>query len=121
MRVHDAIVVMRPDLAPLIIDQATRLGLDSINYEQRYTLEKVKAKRKSAYLPNDGITITGEVLLVGSKEHVAIFIQSNERWFRTSPICEVVRLDNEILLETVNSVYLLTEADLPNHPPKMNV
>jgi len=83
--------------------QSTDLGLDVILKDGTYNLSKQLS-----------VTITektldyGKVMIVGSKEHVALFI-SNYRgdWFRTSPIVSVERFGTDLRIKTQNSLYNL--------------
>lgn len=108
MKVHSAIVEARPELETLIKSNAKKLGLDIIDFEKFYTLKKLGAKVSSPRGYPDAYTVTkGKVCLIGNDELVAIYVNGISDWFKTSGIVKVKTVKEGILLETLNSVYLL--------------
>lgn len=108
MKVHEAIIESKPDFVAPIKANAKKLGLDVIDFEEYYTLKKLGAKMSSPRGYPDAYTVCkGTVRLIGNEELVAVYVAGISEWFKTSAIVKVKTVKEGILLETLNSIYLL--------------
>jgi hypothetical protein len=91
----------------LVKEQAIALGLDAIDYESYYKLYKIGTK--SNFYEEPVFTVKGHVSLIGSEKHVALYIQGLRDWFRTSSIVSCEKKGKDIIIQTANSIYKLSE------------
>lgn len=89
---------------------AKTMGLDQIDFEGEYCLEKTGAKNKSPFFPDKGIERHGKPIIVSDGEYIWILIHSAFGWFKTSPIVSFKKDGNKFLIETENSFYTMTLA-----------
>ena len=89
---------------------ATTMGLDQLDFESEYEIEKTGAKNKSPYFPDKGLKREGKPVIVSDGEYIWILLQSNLDWFKTSPIVSFKKDGNKFLIETENSYYTLALA-----------
>ena len=108
MKIHKAIDDATADTVRQI---AETKGLNDINYEVCHRLYKIGNK-----LPTGTIEMmekkcvgAGEIRVIGSDSHVALYISSLREWFRTSPIISCKKKDSCVIVETNNSFYELVE------------
>lgn len=97
-----------------ILASAKTLGLDKIDFEKTYVVNKKAAKNKSSNdYPDSFHVCTGNIYLIGDEngQHVwlGIFGTGSFEWFKTSPIKAVTAIGTCFELETENSFYLLME------------
>ena len=104
MKVHSG---LNDKIMDLVKEQAIALGLDAIDYESYYRLYKLGTK--SNYYEEPVLTIKGYVSLIGSERHVALYVQGLKDWFRTSNIVSFEKKGKDIIIQTANSVYKLSE------------
>jgi hypothetical protein len=104
MKVHSG---LNDKIMDLVKEQAIALGLDAIDYESYYRLYKLGTK--SNYYEEPVLTIKGYVSLIGSERHVALYIQGHRDWFRTSSIVSCEKSGEDIIIQTANSIYKLSE------------
>jgi hypothetical protein len=99
---------------PLVEDKETvktlarKTGLNKIKAKPMYSLQKTGAKNPSAMGYSDRMDCgSGNVLIVGTKEHVWIAVLGPNTWFKTSPVLSCTPIDGGFKIETENSHYEL--------------
>lgn len=113
LKVHSA--VKEPEL---VLEEAKRLGLLSLEEKTSYNLRKLggKTDRPSGF-PHAYNVIDGHVMLIGGKKEdgtiwVTLYFQGRGmdcQWFRTSPILSFTKMGSKNFeLETENSFYLIS-------------
>lgn len=110
MKIHK---VIDDSTADLIKELALTKGLDVINFESPYRLYKVGSKIDKDIIEMMERRRVGQgfIQLVGSSNHVAIYITGLREWFRTSPVLSCKKKDACIIIETNNSFYELVEEE----------
>lgn len=90
---------------------AKKLGLDKIDFDKQYSLDKRGAKKSSPYGYSDKMHVEkGDISLCSSDGYIWIVINGHGfNWFKTSPIVKFGKDGNTFLIETENSYYTLTE------------
>lgn len=92
----------------MVKDMLTKLGLNQIDSTVQYNLIKIGSKFQT-YEEEKIIVRGGIVQIIGSQQHIAIFVSNNKgTWFRSSPVVGVVISGKTIKIETENSLYKLT-------------
>ncbi len=104
MKIHSG---LNDKIMDLVKEQAIALGLDAIDYESYYKLYKLGTK--SNYYEEPVFTARGYVSLIGSERHVALYIQGLRDWFRTSSIVSCEKKGKDVIIQTANSMYMLSE------------
>lgn len=113
LKVHSA--VTEPEL---VLEEAKRLGLLSLEEKTSYNLRKLggKTDRPSGF-PHAYNVIDGHVMLIGGKKEdgsvwITLYFQGRGmdcQWFRTSPILSFTKMGSKNFeLETENSFYLIS-------------
>lgn len=102
MKVHPDL----KDKEDVILENAKKVGLDKLDFEERYSIKKTSTKN-SGYAP-DYSGIFGSILLIGNDDFVSLYVHNFGEWFRTSPVVSVTKKNkNEFTIETENSFYSL--------------
>lgn len=110
MKIHHTIEKALPELIPIIKKNAKKLGLDKLDYDTRYTLFKLSAKKKSSVgLPDNFLVDSGFVFLIGNESFTSIYLSGLMTWFKTSPIIAFKKSKKGYAFETENSFYELRE------------
>lgn len=108
MKVHRALDDATSDI---IKEIAVTKGLDVINFDNVYRMYKIGEKNDSSTIEilEKRCVGQGELVLVGNKEFVSLYITSLREWFKTSPVISCNKKGNSIIVETWNSFYELKE------------
>lgn len=108
MKIHK---VIDDSTADIIRQIALTKGLDAINFESCYRLYKVgeKVDKDVIEMIERRYVGQGSIQLVGSCNHVSVYIAGLREWFRTSEVLSCKKKDACIIIETKNSFYELVE------------
>ena len=91
-----------------ILKRTKDTGFDKVKAGE-YMLIKLGAKNSSAMGYPDSYEVLNKCTpsIVGSNEHIALYAENTNDWFRTSPVESVKEEDDGYVIETTNSVYKL--------------
>lgn len=88
---------------------AKTMGLDQIDFDNEYKIEKTGAKNESPFMP-EKFTRVGDPVICSDGEFVWLALLRGFSWFKTSPIVSFKKDGDKFLIETENSYYELTLA-----------
>lgn len=106
MKLHPAI---DPECG--VIEVAKLVGLDKIDFNRPYSINKIECKNQSPNgIPDSGFITKGQPFVIGNEKQAALYIKDSFGYFRTSVVLSVVEVVNGYRVETPNSVYFMEKA-----------
>lgn len=92
----------------VVEENAKKVGLDLIPEGEPFSLYKTGAKNSSPYgYADEMFCERGVPVILGNGSQVAILVENQGRWFRTSPIVKCEKDGDVYKIETKNSFYEL--------------
>lgn len=95
---------------------AKKIGLDALDFEQNYLLNKVGQKNPNPNgLPDSGVIAHGHVDVIGNEDKIWLYVGTSIfQGVRTSPLISFEKTDTGYKFETENSFYELNRQEVSN-------